>query len=183
MKYTFALAPLSALALAACGDAPADDAPKSVDEVAEAAAGLDKPLPGEYTSNMELTEISIPGQPQSVTDQMKGMMGGQFSATSTSCVTQEQIDKGFKDRFLGMGEDMQGSDCNFDEFTVDGSELNAKLACTAPGGVSTNIAMVGNIEPERQTIDMSMDMRGAQIPGGEMSMKMKVVSERTGDCG
>ena len=180
MKTLLFATPIAALALTACGTEP--DQPKTFEEVAEEAAGMTKPLAGQYTSTTELVDFSMPGQPPAMAEQLKEMTSGQFSQTSTSCLTQEEADEGMEEKFRDMGEGMNELKCDFERFEVDGDNVDAKLACSGDGGVSAGLTMAGTVEAERQTVDMTMDMRGAQIPGGQMELKMKVVSERTGDC-
>lgn len=181
MRTLLLAVPIAALALSACSSE--SDQPKTMDEVAEEAAGMTQPKAGEYTSTTELIEFNMPGQPPEMAERLKQMMSGQFTQTTTSCLTEEEAAKGFEEKFRDIGEGMNDLKCDFERFDVDGDNVDAKLACSGAGGMSAGLTMAGTVAAEKQTVDMTMNMRGGQIPGGEMQMKMKVVSERTGDCG
>lgn len=174
------LIPIGALALASCSSEPAS--PPSADEVAKAAENLVKPTPGLYRSTANITEFEVPGLPPEQAAQMKEMIGSSASQSSESCLTPEQAEEGFKSMAKQLGEGAQGVKCEFAKFEADGSELDADLTCSGPGGVAVNMEMDGDIQPTTSTINMKMTQKSASIPGGEVRMAMAVKSERIGDC-
>lgn len=176
----YLLIPIGALALASCGSEPAG--PPSVEDVAKAAENLVKPTPGLYRSTATVTEFEIPGLPPEQAEQMKGMMGSSANQSSESCLTPEQADEGFKSMAKQLGEGSQGVKCEFAKFEAAGSNLDAELTCTGPGGVNMTMEMDGDIEPTSSVMTMKMTQKSAAIPGGEVRMAMEVKSERIGDC-
>ncbi|MEP2234810.1 MAG: DUF3617 domain-containing protein [Alteripontixanthobacter sp.] len=180
MKNLAYVAPLLAIAITACGDEPSE--PKSIDEVIEAASGMTQPLPGQYRSTTEMVSLEIPGAPEGMAERMKGMMGGQFTQTTTSCLTEEEASQGFEQQFRQLGEGMNGMKCDFDKFDVDGDDVDARMTCSGPQNLTATMEMEGTTGAERQTVDMNMQMRTSQIPGGEMNVALKVLTERVGDC-
>ncbi len=179
MRWQFTMA-VGALALAACGSEPGT--PKTADEIAEAAEDLVKPTPGLYRSTATITEFEVPGLPAEQAAQMRDMMGGASGQSSESCMTQEQADEGFRNVAKQLGEGQGGVKCEFSEFEAAGSDLDASLKCTGPGGVDVTMDMDGTIEKERSEIAMAMTQKGAGIPGGEVRVGMQIKSERIGDC-
>lgn len=183
MKMLLLTAPIAGLALSAlsaCGETPGE--PKSIEEVAAEVDNMTKPKAGEYASTTELVELNIPGQPPEMAVQLKEMMSGQFAETTTSCLTEAEAEQGFEEKIREMGEGVNGLKCDFERFDVDGDNIDAKMACSGAAGMKAGLTMAGTVAAERQSVDMTMDMSGGQIPGGTMQIKMKVVSERTGDC-
>lgn len=174
------LIPLGALALASCGSEPAS--PPSADEVVKAAENLVKPTPGLYRSTANITQFEIPGLPPEQAAQMKEMIGSSARQTNESCMTAERAEEGFKNMAKQLGEGTQGVTCEFAKFSADGSDLDAELACSGPGGVKVAMEMDGEIQPTSSVIKMKMTQKSAAIPGGEVRMAMEVKSERIGDC-
>ena len=97
-------------------------------------------------------------------------------------LTAEQADEGFKSMVKQLGEGSQGVKCEFAKFEAAGSNLDADLTCTGPGGVNVTMEMDGDIEPTSSVMTMKMTQKSAAIPGGEVRMAMEVKSERIGDC-
>lgn len=179
MRFALA-APLAVLALAACGDEPSE--PKTAEEVAAAAEGLTKPEPGRYVSSAEMIEFSVPGLPPEQAEQLKGMMSGMGSEENTYCLTPEEAEGGFEEAVRKMGQGSQGMKCEFNKFDASGSDLDAELACTGPEGASATMQMEGTMEAQSSEMTMAMTQKAPGIPGGEMSMKMRVKSRRVGEC-
>ncbi|MCP5396471.1 MAG: DUF3617 domain-containing protein [Sphingomonadaceae bacterium] len=174
------IAPIATLALAACGSS--SDTPQTEEEMAEAAAQLTKPTPGQYKSTAEMTEFEVPGLPPAQADQMKQMFAGIGAQESSYCLTQEQADEGFEQAVKKMGETDGDMDCKFDHFRVNGDDLDAQMSCSAPGEGKATMTMTGTLAAEKQVIDMKVAQESSQIPGGKMNIGMKITSERVGEC-
>ncbi|MEC9068044.1 DUF3617 domain-containing protein [Pelagerythrobacter marinus] len=169
-----------ALALAACSSEP--DEPKTAEEVIAAADKLTKPRPGLYRSTAEIVEFDIPGIPPEQAARMREMAAGLRGEEHTQCVTREQADEGFRRVVRDLGEGDRGVSCDFSSFEADGSDLDAALTCTGPGGVNAQMTIDGTVAPESSRMRMEIRQEAAAIPGGEMRMTMEVESERVGDC-
>ena len=155
------------------GDDAASGGDLSMAEVAERAReGTVRPQPGQYRSQVELVDLDIPGAPPQAAE----MMRGQMSQTTEFCLTQEDVEEGFRQ----LASQPQGGDCSFNKFDVDGGEIDAAMSCTNPGGGTVNISMqgTGRETSSEFTMRMSGDLGGT----GEGSMTMKQTSERIGDC-
>lgn len=169
-----------ALALAACGSEP--DQPKTAEEVVAAADKLVKPRPGLYRNSAEIVEFEIPGIPPEQAARMRDMAAGLQGEQTTQCLTQAEADEGFRRVVKELGEGQNGITCSFSRFDASGNDLDAALACSAPGGDDAEMTIEGTVEEERSRMRMEMNQQSDTIPGGEMRMTMEVVSERIGDC-
>lgn len=177
-------AALAALALAGCGSK--DDAgkgePKSVEEVKQEAAKLEKPEPGEYRQDVQITKFEIPGLPAQAAEQMKAAM--ETTQKGTFCLTQADADKGFKDMFNNVGK---GNQCTYSKFDVDGGTLDAQMECKSPpqGAQQVGTAAIklnGTVNAKGSDVTVAMDMNGGPPPMGTMKMTMHMVTTRLGDC-
>jgi len=178
MRPVAVLPLLAAFALAACGSQTADDAPKTLEEVAKEAERMEKPEPGQYESTMKILDLSIPGLPADQAAQMKQMMGSMSSQTHSFCLTEEEANQGFEE----MIRKSQQGECTFDRFNATANAIDAKMTCKAEEGGDATITMKGTMHATSSTMDMEMDQNNADIPGGKMHMKMQVTSKRVGEC-
>lgn len=175
---TLALAAL-VLPLAACGsDEPASvDGGLTTDEVMERAqeAGAEiKPEPGLYRSQTEIQDIQIANAPEQMRDMMKNSMTSQ---THEYCLTPEQAEKGFEE---SARQSQADSNCTFQKFDVDGGSIDAAMTCSPDGQGTMTVAVQGTGSATRS--EMNMTMEGDMPPMGSMTMKMRIVNERIGDC-
>ena len=141
-----------------------------------------QPRPGQYRSTTELVSIEVPGAPAALADRIKGVLGGQFAQTVTSCLTRADAANGFEQQFRELGEGMNGFKCDFERFDVDGNDVDAVLSCNGEGSTKAKLTMDGEMNEERQDIAMTMAMENPEIPGGKMTAAMSVLTERIGDC-
>lgn len=167
-----------AFSLAACGSKQEPDAPKSIEDVKQEAAKLERPAPGQYKQTVEVQEIDIPGMPKEAADQMKAMMKN--AQVREFCLTPEEADKGFRDMFNDMGK--QGEQCTYTRFDVDGGKLDAQMNCKAAQGGTGVIKLNGTIGERGSDVTMTMNATGGQMPTGKMNMKMHMTTQRMGDC-
>lgn len=177
----FAALALMSLAVTACGKSDSNAVKlenASLAEVAEATkagGGADEFQPGQWKTTTEIVSIDMPGMPKEVADQM-GKSIAQASA-SEHCMTPEEAKKPSEALARDNGE------CRFETFSMSGGKLDAKMRCQPAGQPGTmEMAMAGTYKPDRYeaTADMKISQPGAQ--GKEMTMKIKTVSERIGDC-
>lgn len=177
---TMLLLPLVALGLSACSSEPAKE--KSTDEVIAAVKDMAAPLPGLYSTKVELKEFSMPGLPPAQVEMMKKQFAANSGGTSTMCLTKAETENGYEDMLRKMGEGRDGVQCKFSRFDTSGSKVTAAMDCTGPGGMTMAIGMDGTVEPEHSDVTMTMKNSSSMAPGMEMSMVMQSVSTRVGDC-
>jgi hypothetical protein len=173
---------MSVLPLAACNSSPTVDAKNaSVAEVAEKvekAGGTDQFLrPGKWLTKATLEELSAPGMPAGIADNMKAMMAKK--AGTEQCMKESDARKPNADFFAG------NKNCRYDHFKMGGGVIDAKMRCSAGGGTQV-MTMSGDYAPEEYHMAMTTEMdRGASGPAGamgSMTMKMRVEGKRIGEC-
>jgi len=173
MRIIHALPLAAAIALAGCGGGTEDDA---TEQAAAAAATVVKPLPGQYSTTLELVEFDVPG----LSDNMKSMAqqaaASGFAEGNSFCLTPEQAEEGSQ----RMVRELAENDCTYNKFDVSGGAIDADLTCTADDGSQGKVTMTGTMTPESSDMVMVMDH---QVPGmGKAHMKVNVKSQRIGDC-
>lgn len=170
------IAPLAAaFALAACGGGGEEkqDSVSLDDAVAEAADSGAMPRPGRYRSTQELIEFEMPGMPADQMTMMRNAFAEGAAEESTYCITETMT----REKWLS---DMAESNCTIGRFDVDGGEIDVAMTCSGDQGVSGSVEMKGTAGENSSNMVMSFVQ---QIPGmGEGRIKMRVKSERTGDC-
>jgi hypothetical protein len=167
------------LALAGCKQEAAPDAPKTVAEAVRESAGLPKPTPGLYRSEVELLSVDAPGMPPQMAEQMKAMMAKRSTTPNEFCLTGEEAAKGYEERVKKLAG---RPECKFDRYSADAGKLDAQLTCTGAGGVTSVMTMQGAMSPEGSDVTLGMNQSGGKLPGGGMKMTMRVKSQRVGEC-
>ncbi|WP_230281193.1 DUF3617 domain-containing protein [Croceicoccus sp. Ery15] len=174
-KYTGLIA-IAAMALAACSTEPEEPEaarPMNLDEAAEEFGKLDQPEPGQYKLEVEVTRFDLPGAPDNMLDQMKGMMESAYA--DSFCLTAEDAAKGFKEQ---LGQVAQDGQCDFNRLSVDGGKLDAKALCALDGG-TMEMTMNGTVGKTGSDVVADAKMTAQ---GQEMTMTMRMKQTRTGDC-
>ena len=69
-----------------------------------------------------------------------------------------------------------------DRDCLDGGKLAAEMTCATAQGVTSTMTLDGSATSDSTSMTMDIRQKAAMIPGGEMRMKMKMNSQRTGDC-
>ncbi len=177
MRPIISLPLAAAFALTACGDS-AGDQPKTMEEVADAAASIERPEPGKYRSTSKLLELDMPGLPPAQAAQMKEMMSGATSQSHEFCLTEAEIEKGYEE----LVQKSTDGNCTFEKFDTTSNTLDARMTCNMEEGVVSNVALTGEMNATRSRMLMDMNSSAPQMPGGKMNMKMEVINERIGDC-
>ena len=175
MRFRIVLPLVAALGLAACGSSD-DGEPMSDDAVADAMADAEMPEPGMYSTKQELLEFDFPG----MTDDMAAMMRSAFeqgaAEENTYCLTPEDAANAHEDMLKGMAE----ADCNITRMDMAGGTIDAAMSCPNGEGVTGDVTMTGSMDSDGADIVMSFS---TELPGlGQGSMRMRVQSERIGDC-
>ena len=176
--HSFPLA--AAIVLAACsGETDADgDGALSADEIAAEAGDLIQPRPGQYRASLELLEFEAPGLPPQAKEQMQQVFASGLAEGNAFCLTEEDAAANGPQE---MVKNLAEGDCTMKSFNVSGNTVVADMQCPGePEGTVREVHMEGQMSAEGST--MTMDM-GQTVPGlGDTKMKMRVTSERVGDC-
>lgn len=166
------------LALPACSQpAPMTDA-----EVLAEARKLENPGPGLYQQTTEILSAEVPGAAPEEADRLRDQLSGIEKKSARLCVTEEQAAAGFQLLLKEIAEGLNGMECGFTTFEASPPRMNADLACKGDGQVEAGLNMAGKTSAAGYDVTMDLDARGPQIAGGSMTMRMKVVSKRVGDC-
>ena len=173
-------APLAAaILLAACGgDADTDgDGEVSGEELAAEARGVVQPRPGQYEVSLELIDFEAPGVPDSAKQQMRDIFASGLAGGNTFCMTEEQAEANGAEQ---MVKNFAESDCTMGKFDVSGNTVVAEMQCASEGGGTSTVKMEGEMNAESSVMTMEM---AQEVPNmGTTTMKMRVSSQRTGDC-
>ena len=170
----------AAVLLAACGSGDADadgDGKVSADEVAAESASLAQPRPGQYRTSLELLEFDAPGLPAGAKERMQQIFASGLAEGNTFCMTPEDAaENGPEEMVKSLAE----SDCEMSSFNVSGNTVVADMQCQGEGGKTNRVLMEGQMTAESSTMTMATNQ---EIPGmGAVDMKMRVTSERIGEC-
>ncbi|MXO71238.1 DUF3617 family protein [Alteraurantiacibacter buctensis] len=160
-------------ALAGCAPDPPDE-----QEILASAASLPKPQPGLYRSTTRLTAYDLPLASPQEAAAMRERFATLEPAVATSCLTPRQAEEGWVTLVRSLGE----GTCQVERFTADGEGMQASVACQAPGGGTSRMAMTGTAGTTSSTMEIRIVQQGEAIPGGEQTISMAIASQRVGDC-
>ena len=180
MRTTHTLPLAAAILLAACGSGDADadgDGDVSAAEVAAEAEGLVQPRPGQYRASLELLEFDAPGMPESAKEQMQQIFASGLAEGNTFCMTEADVAQGGPEE---MVKNLAEGDCTMNSFNVSGGTVVADMQCPVEGGGTSKVRMEGRMGAEGSTMTMDMSQDVPNV--GATAMKMRVTSERIGDC-
>lgn len=136
--------------------------------------------PGNWKTTMKVTSFEVPGAPAEMQKQIKDRMAtmmGQGQSTE-SCMTAEQAKAGVRD----FSKKSQQGNCTLDPYTQGGGKMSGTLKCEGGMFGADGMKMEGTYDANKVDMAMSADINQPALPGGKASIKMSVVSERTGDC-
>ena len=114
--------------------------------------------------------MNIPGVPGN----MAGMMKEAISQKTTFCLSEADVEEGYQS---ALRKSQQG-DCSFERFNASGGTIDAVMTCDSEMGPMT-MTINGSGTPTAS--DVTMEVSG-KMEGSPMSMKMRVVQKRLGDC-
>ena len=174
--------PIACLLLIACNREPEVDARNaSVEEVAEKVrtATRDEMFvrPGKWQSQVTIEEISMPGMPPEMAQQMKAMISQREKQGSEQCLTEEDARRPKEEFFAGKANNA----CRYDRFQMGSGKIDATMRCQAKG-VTQIMEMDGTYSAESYTMRMATRNDGGQAGAGGMEMRMRVESKRIGEC-
>ncbi|MXP24461.1 DUF3617 family protein [Altererythrobacter indicus] len=174
----------AAIALSACGssdsgEAAGDAKPMSKDEVSAKAGSMIHQKPGQYETQAELIDFTIPGMSDERAKQMKGMFAGALEKGNNYCLTKEDADKGPEQMLQQIAE----ADCTVNQLDVQGAKINADMQCNAAGDKPGDFKISGTLEEEGSDLTMQIAQPIPNMPGdAKMTMKLRMKSRRIGDC-
>ena len=180
MRAIHTLPLAAAILLAACGgDADADgDGDLSAEEIAAESEGMVQPRPGQYRATLELLEFDAPGMPESAKQQMQEIFASGLAEGNSFCMTEADVAENGPEE---MVKNLAESDCTMNSFNVSGNTVVADMQCPGQGGSgASKVHMEGQMRADGSTMTMDMEQEIAGM--GATKMKMRVTSERTGDC-
>ena len=180
MRPVHTLPLAAAMLLAACGSGDADadgDGNVSADEVAAEASGMVKPLPGQYRASLELLEFDAPNMPPAAKEQMQQIFSSGLSEGNSFCMTEADVADGGPEQ---MVKNLAEGDCTMNSFNVSGNTVVADMQCPGESGGTSKVRMEGQMRADGSTMTMDMEQEIAGM--GTTRMKMRVTSQRTGDC-
>ena len=170
----------AAILLAACGSGDADadgDGKVSAEDIAAEAGDMVQPRPGQYTAKLELLEFDAPGMPEEAKAQMQQIFASGLAEGNSFCMTEADAAANGPEE---MVKNLAESDCTMNTFNVSGNPVVADMQCPGQGGGSSKVHMEGQMHAEGSTMTMDMSQEMPNI--GATTMKMRITSERTGDC-
>jgi len=155
-----------ALAVAACGSAGEQREDGEIQMKA-----------GKWSQSMVVEKFELPGAPPEIAEMLQGMVGQE--QTSESCMTQDQVDKGWAEQ---AKQSMQGQACETEAFDADGGTLSGTVTCTAENGGGATMTIDGEYDDEQMNMTMTAEINDPTMPGGAGTMVMKMSGKRLGDC-
>jgi hypothetical protein len=182
MRTRLILPLCAAFTLAACGSSSEDEAAGgdavTADEMAAEADELPSPQAGQYRTTMELIEFNVPDAPPEMAEMLQQGFGQGPQQGSTYCITPEQAAAPTSRE--DMLKNMADGNCTVSRFAVAGGQIDAALSCSGDGTMNGEVLLNGTMTETSSNMEMSFTM---QIPqAGQATMKMRMVSERIGEC-
>lgn len=129
-----------------------------------------RPLAGQYESEISVISIDIPDAPPEMAQLLRQGLG----SSTSYCLTEEEVEESFRS-ILNRG---QQDGCTYTRFSAVGGRIDAELVCDGEAGPMT-MQMEGTGSPTSSDVTMTMS---GDMGMGPSTIKMRVVSTRTGAC-
>ena len=177
MRSTIVLPLFAALALSACAsedDEAVTDEALAEDEVSGVVEdnGV-TPSPGEYATSVELIEFDAPGLPEETIEQARREFAVGAREPNLYCLTEGVT----REQWLS---EMVEADCTLSRFTAEGNDMDGAMQCSSDIGLDGRVEIAGTSAEEGSDLRMTYTL---PTSAGEGTVRMRVTSERTGDCG
>ena len=161
-RFTLAFASMAALSLSACGMMDGGNTPKA----------------GEYSTDMTLIEMEMPGMEPGMKEQMAGML----PKGQTACLTDEKIKEG---SWSNLTDDMlknmeAGGECKRIRDNNTDTVLDTEVQCKSAAEGEVTITMKG--ESQSDGMKATMTTAAKDPTGKAMKMVVQIESKRIGDC-
>ena len=134
------------------------------------------PDAGLYKINVDIAELSIPGMPAGMGDQMKKSMS--HAMAIEDCLT--EADRA--DAVKKMTKGAENGSCKYTKYDIDGGKIDAQMVCDMGGGGEGTYNMTGTVTTTGVDMTMEGNQKDPKMPGGGMKMKMHLTSTRVGEC-
>jgi hypothetical protein len=167
-------------AMSACSKSEPDVSARnaSVAEVAEQVRGATSEpgfiKPGKWLSSVTMEDVSAPGMPPQVREQMQGMLAQRQAYES--CLTPEDAKRPKEDFFVS-----KDSSCRYEHFTMGDGKIDARMNCSHEG-MKQVMTLNGSYSPDTYKMTMDTKMEGGPESMAGMSMRMRVDAKRVGEC-
>ncbi|RJY07967.1 DUF3617 domain-containing protein [Aurantiacibacter aquimixticola] len=177
MRPFHALPMLAAIALVACNN----DAETELNDEALAAGEVDgvlndngvKPGAGEYATSVELIDFDAPGLDEATIAEARNAFAEGAGEPHLFCVTEETS----REDWLS---DMVEADCTLSRLTADDNSIEGAMQCSAQDGLNGRIEITGTSGDEGSDLRLTVPVETA---AGEGTVRMRVQTNRVGDCG
>ncbi len=169
------------LALSACsgGNKKAESkTPLTNEQVAEKAAAAPKMQPGEYQTKSTLLDFDVPGLPASEAGSIKATMSGQFTRSHSYCLTEAETEQGPRDMVRHLAQ----SNCSVVKLDTSANSIKGEMQCSGGGGPNGTVTIDGSFSGDSSSMVMDMTQAMPGMAGKSMHMKMRVDSQRVGEC-
>jgi hypothetical protein len=178
VKQFLLLVALGGLCACSRSEPDVDARNASVAEVAEQVRGAtDEPgfiRPGKWLSSVIMEDVSAPGMPAQVREEMQGMLAGHQAYES--CLTPEQAKRPKEDFFAG-----KDNSCRYEHFTMGGGKIDARMRCSREG-MTQLMELHGAYSPDTYQMRMETKAEGGPRQVAGMTMRMRVDAKRVGEC-
>jgi hypothetical protein len=149
----------------------------SGEEVLAEAARLPPHVPGQYRTSMTLLEVDGPAETKELADLLRSDSGNEEIRNSDSCEDPQGADSSAGTELV---REILADQCVFEQFTVAGEAVTAVVQCPPDGGMPGRVKMSGRIGAEN--LDMLVTAEQRLPDKGTMRLKMRIKSERVGEC-
>ena len=178
MRFTHALPLLAGLALVACGDDVDEELTDEALSMGEVLAEIEDngvmPQPGQYSANVELLSFEMANASSIDMSALQQEFADGAGEAGSYCITEEM------DREAWLSE-MTDNNCSVTRLSAEGTELELAMTCNAEDGPQGRIMMTGTAGETSSDMEMTF---AQPIPGlGDATVRMRLLTERTGDCG
>lgn len=135
--------------------------------------GNARPMAGEYSAQVSFLSLDLPGAPPQMADMMSRLMSREI----TYCLTEAEIEEGYRS-ILNRSTRDGGESCTYERFSYSDGEIDAVMQCRVDGR-DMRMEMQGT--GSATSSDITMKMSG-DFGMGDGSMTMRAQHQRIGDC-
>lgn len=135
-----------------------------------------QPQPGRYRMKITVGDLQLPEIPEAAElgMDMGEIMRSSLTKSDTFCIAPDFQPSG---DWLG---DRADDDCGEPEITVNGNAFTFALQCTERSGGLVNLNVTGTVYEDRSR--MLFNVEASEEDFGEMTMQLRVATDRIGDC-
>jgi hypothetical protein len=163
----FALAAVPAAAFAAM----------SSEQVIAEAGKLPQQAPGQYRTSLELLQLDGPAESQEFAELLRSGPANEEVENSDSCANPEAVEASAG---VQLVREILADQCVFEQLSVSGDAVAAVVQCPPGQGMPGRVSMNGRIGAD--SLDLLVTVEQKLPDKGAMRMKMRIRSERIGDC-